>query len=299
MKNKFFVVILLLTFLSGCFPKNHSIVFKENKLLINYKDPIDSCSLVEKVDTIEITRDMIEDGVLKVKDIEISCPSLDTDTLGEKELIYVIEEKEFKVNVQIKDLISPTLKFEDRNLTVEQNDVSFNILSLVKAEDNYDSEIFVALASEFDVTLPGLYRVRIKASDSSNNVSYDELKITVVESDREVDKDALIPEKEIIYVPNNTFNEGKKEQENEIVNLPKQEVSSPPEESLPAISMPESRVFMFKDYVETSDPYLAAANACAVYGEQKFNEGYTGKYNCAYLNDPKSGASIGYSIDFK
>lgn len=97
--------------------------------------------------------------------------TIDTSSLGEKELVIKYkdkdEEKEHKFKINIVDTTQPTIEAENELSTTQGTEI--NLLKNVKVSDNSKEEIKATIDGNYDFNNEGTYNLKYVAVDSSNN----------------------------------------------------------------------------------------------------------------------------------
>lgn len=97
--------------------------------------------------------------------------TIDTSSLGEKELIIKYkdkdEEKEHKFKINIVDTTQPTIEAENELSTTQGTEI--DLLKNVKVSDNSKEEIKANIEGNYDFNNEGTYNLKYVAVDSSNN----------------------------------------------------------------------------------------------------------------------------------
>lgn len=90
-----------------------------------------------------------------------------------------LETIKLSKTINIRDGVAPEITGDDVVELRFQSD--FDILSAYTATDNFDTEVKLELEGEVDRETAGEYTVVVKATDSSNNETTKEVKVTVLE----------------------------------------------------------------------------------------------------------------------
>lgn len=97
--------------------------------------------------------------------------TIDTSSLGEKELVIKYkdkdEEKEHKFKINIVDTTQPTIEAENELSTTQGTEI--DLLKNVKVSDNSKEEIKATIEGDYDFNNEGTYNLKYVAVDSSNN----------------------------------------------------------------------------------------------------------------------------------
>ena len=132
---------------------------KEEKIELNYGDTLDVNELLTKY----------EGGEIEIEN------NIDFNTTGEYKVVYKVTsenglEKKKEIVVNILDNVPPTITLDKESVNVKLNE-EIDLLSGVKAEDNYDKDITdkITTTGEVDASKEGTYEVKYDVKDSSNN----------------------------------------------------------------------------------------------------------------------------------
>ena len=132
---------------------------KEEKVELNYGDTLNINELLTNY----------EGGEIEIEN------NIDFSTTGEYKVVYKVTsenglEKKKEIVVNILDNVPPTITLDKESVNVKLNE-EIDLLSGVKAEDNYDKDITnkVTILGEVDTTKEGTYEVKYDVKDSSNN----------------------------------------------------------------------------------------------------------------------------------
>lgn len=138
---------------------NIVIRLEENSIELNYGDTLNAEDYIKKY----------EGGEIEIEN------NIDFNTPGEYKVIYTVTsengfEKSKELVVNIVDNVPPTITLDKESIDVKLNE-EIDVLSGVKAEDNYDKDITdkVTTTGEVDVSKEGTYEVKYDVKDSSNN----------------------------------------------------------------------------------------------------------------------------------
>ena len=132
---------------------------KEEKVELNYGDTLNINELLTNY----------EGGEIEIEN------NIDFSTTGEYKVVYKVTsenglEKKKEIVVNILDNVPPTITLDKESVNAKLNE-EIDLLSGVKAEDNYDKDITnkVTILGEVDTTKEGTYEVKYDVKDSSNN----------------------------------------------------------------------------------------------------------------------------------
>lgn len=107
--------------------------------------------------------------------------TIDTSTLGEKEITikYEAEQKEEtkKIKIKIIDTQAPVIEYQKELSTTEGT--SIDLLKDVKVSDNSKEEIQASVEGEYNFDNEGTYNLKYVAIDSSNNKKEEEFTLKV------------------------------------------------------------------------------------------------------------------------
>lgn len=138
---------------------NIVIRLEEENIEINYGETLNPEDYVKKYDG----------GKLKIEN------NIDFNAPGEYKVIYTVKsenglKKSKELVVKIVDNVPPTIILDEENVDVKLNE-EVDVLSGVKAEDNYDKDITskITTTGEVDTTKEGTYEIKYDVKDSSNN----------------------------------------------------------------------------------------------------------------------------------
>ena len=124
-----------------------------------------------------------KDYVKKIKNATVKYGSVDTSTVGEKELKYTITDKfkkkhNYYLKVTVKDNIAPVISGNNKeSVYVDSKIEDYN--KYVKVTDNYDKEVKITHSGEVDTSKKGTYEVVYTAEDSSGNKTTHKITFTV------------------------------------------------------------------------------------------------------------------------
>ena len=108
---------------------------------------------------------------------------IDTDTLGEKEIVVSYTYNGNKYNHAIKynvvDTTEPLLLNGGWNISLEQGE-AFIISDYVGYADNYDKKPVLTYTGQVDTSVPGSYQIEATVSDSSDNKTTWEITVNIL-----------------------------------------------------------------------------------------------------------------------
>lgn len=133
----------------------------------------------------------IKNGIILNKDEKVMF-----DTLGEKEIKVLYKEdfnkfinkisfwkdnndKEYTLKVNVIDNEVPVITSKEK-ITITVGD-KVDLLKDVKVVDNSHEEIIPTIEGEYDLKKAGTYKLKYKATDSSNNTAYQDFELIVKE----------------------------------------------------------------------------------------------------------------------
>ena len=147
--------------------------------------------LINKEYVIDDFIDEIKNGIILNKDEKVIF-----DTLGEKEIKVLYKEdfnkfinkisfwkdnndKEYILKVNVIDNEVPVITSKEK-ITITVGD-KVDLLKDVKVVDNSHEEIIPTIEGEYDLKKAGTYKLKYKATDSSNNTAYQDFELIVKE----------------------------------------------------------------------------------------------------------------------
>lgn len=146
---------------------------KQEKVELNYGDTLDVNELLTKY----------EGGEINIEN------EIDFNTTGEYKVIYKVTsenglEKKKEIVVNILDTVPPTITLNKDSINVKLNE-KIDLLSGVKAKDNYDKEIAnkITVTGEVDTSKEGKYKVKYDVKDSSNNSAKTKVRTYIVKKE--------------------------------------------------------------------------------------------------------------------
>ena len=123
------------------------------------------------------------DYIKKIKNATVTYNNVDTSTVGDKKIEYIVKDKLFKkehkyyVTITVTDDEAPTIDGKD-NITIYKNS-KIDIHSYVKTSDNYDKDLILTHEGEVDTSKNGTYKVKYTVTDSSGNLASKTITFTV------------------------------------------------------------------------------------------------------------------------
>lgn len=123
--------------------------------------------------------------------------NIDTTTLGVKQVVFEVQKedvvKEIAVDVEVKDMSAPTIKFKKNSVTIYKGS-NYNVRNNISSvEDDIDGTInysdgipsemvpYYLVESNLNTNKTGKYKVTVKAYDSTNNKKEASYTINVIE----------------------------------------------------------------------------------------------------------------------
>ncbi len=123
--------------------------------------------------------------------------NIDTTTLGVQQVVFEVQKedvvKEIAVEVEVKDMNAPTIKFKKNSITIYKGS-NYNVKNNIsRVEDDIDGKIkysdgipsemvpYYLVESNLNTNKVGKYKVTVKAYDSSNNKKEASYTINVIE----------------------------------------------------------------------------------------------------------------------
>ena len=160
-KKLIFLLIIIALFLLGFFGykyyKNHySYIFKlENNVTVYLNDEIKP-----------------EDYIKKEKNVKVKYSTVDTTTIGEKKLKYIVTDKfdkkhTYYLTITVKDNIAPVIEGKE-SVIIYIND-EINLEKYISYKDNYDKELKLKTEGKVDTKKEGEYPVKYIVTDKSGN----------------------------------------------------------------------------------------------------------------------------------
>jgi hypothetical protein len=184
----YIVMVMYLIFLTGCQQQDYTVHFKKD-LVIDYNSNDSPLSLIESIGKTKITKDMIEDDSIIIKNFKISCQPIDTSVEQNYIVIFKTNDpdiKEYKKQVFVKDISAPVISFKQDKISIYSNEIkSLNLNNYIKITDNYDKNPTVEIQSDKMVEAAGEYVVTVTATDINNNISTKQIPLIVKEKEEE------------------------------------------------------------------------------------------------------------------
>ena len=156
-------------------------------IFFQFKKYIKECSYTFKLTTKEINvklNDKVnpEDYIKKTNNVKVKYISIITNKIGVQDLTYYVIDKlnkghYYHIKVNVIDDIAPII--EGKTKVSIYTGSKIDILSYVKATDNYDKDVEVKTNGEVNTNKEGTYKVTYTASDKSGNESTHVIEFTV------------------------------------------------------------------------------------------------------------------------
>lgn len=168
-KNKrkhrlFFIILIIVTLVIIVSLLNKKPKLKEN-LTFEINSIVKVSSLLDEANKIKVnnTDEIIE-----------------SNKLGEKEVIIKYNNKEYKCIVKIVDTTKPTINYKKELTTKLGKEI--DLLKNVNASDNSNEKINVTVKGDYDFKKAGTYHLKYVATDSSNNIAEEDFTLNVGEN---------------------------------------------------------------------------------------------------------------------
>lgn len=181
--------------LSACSVKKEEAIevqFFEDKInQAEVLSKVDTCSMIQSINQKEfvyIPQNKSKDHEYIFEENSIVCEEVNLDTLGVKEISYIVNGKRMNATLQVIDSIAPVIEVEDIYV-IEKGNIYFDLNKIIKAKDNFDVEIKTGFVGSLDVNQPGEYPLKVIAKDLSGNQSEKAIKVKVVDSLAEKEKE--------------------------------------------------------------------------------------------------------------
>ena len=160
--KKVVLILFICLLLTGC--KEKIYVDETSDFIEVSKSSVEVYDKAKLFDFINIKRDDIE---LLTKDTDI-----DTEKLGtqEYEIYYRYDKKKYlyKVYIKVEDTTEPRV-ISGTNKTIQVN-YTGDLCDLIMYGDNYSGVVTCNIEGEYDLSVPGTYKLIYKLTDSSNNL---------------------------------------------------------------------------------------------------------------------------------
>ena len=187
------VMMVLLLCMCACSKSNdHKIVLKTDTVKV--LESINPCRLIGSIDGVAIGEDdVIEDERLYTSSLVVECPKLDTSELGEKEITFKINDKEYLYKINVVDDEAPVIHTSDATFLLG-DEIDLN--DYISVTDNYNEvkDIDVSIKGDYDLNKVGSYDIEIIAKDKSENESSKKITLEVIEDLKKIE-----PQSEIDY----------------------------------------------------------------------------------------------------
>jgi len=128
-----------------------------------------------------------EEYIKEIKNAKVKYNAVDTSTIGEKKITYIVTDKLFKkdhkytLKINVIDNVAPVVEGKT-NITVYV-DSKIDLKSYIKATDNYDKELKTEINGDVDTSKKGTYKVEYTVTDLSGNASKHTITFTVKAKD--------------------------------------------------------------------------------------------------------------------
>ena len=239
---------------------------------IPYESNINSCNLILSVNGESLPT--TNNNYIVYKDVSRTCPSLNTNELGTKELVFVLNGEKYTHTFNVVDVVSPIIKGEtDIEIT---KGADFDLTNHYTVYDNADPDPKVSIIGEININEAGSYKIKIKAIDASKNESYFDMVIHVKDKDEQLSSPN--EEKETV-IQNNA-------------SPPYKKPAIDKQESMPQLEKPIEKSFLFS----AGFTYESAYTACNQYGTSLINDNKTNGYTCTPIKSDDE--YLGYRITF-
>lgn len=263
--------LLVVLVLCACSSKiSYKVEYSDEPIL--YDSTINTCSLIsingEKIpysDTSEIT----------YKDVSVSCPYIDTKVIGTHKLTYVINGKDYTQAFKVIDITSPVIKGDTDINVIKGND--FDLSKHYTIHDNANPNPKVSILGTVDVNEIGEYNIKIKAIDASQNESFFDMVIHVIER-----KDVAIDQ----------YEESDDPVQNHIPEVSKKPSNTQQETQPQLPAKPAEKSFLFS----AGFTYDSAYTACNQYGKSLISQNIINGYTCTPIKVDDE--YTGYHISF-
>ncbi|MBO4600831.1 MAG: D-alanyl-D-alanine carboxypeptidase family protein [Bacilli bacterium] len=123
------------------------------------------------------------DYIKKIENATVTYNSVDTSTIGDKKIEYIVKDKLFKkehkyyLTIKVTDDTAPVIEGKD-SVTIYKNS-KIDLNSYIKVSDNYDKDLNITHEGEVDTSKNGTYKVKYTVTDSSGNSSTKTITFTV------------------------------------------------------------------------------------------------------------------------
>ena len=192
--SKCFFILLFLTTLFGCSSKNiqtHDVIFADPIKIELGENNVSTAKYVKRVDSYPVSKSSIDGNQIHVSNITVICPSLkkgSLNRLGQQQIVYRIGDEKYPVTVTVIDKIAPVISLKKDSLTFEVGKMK-KLSTYYSVSDNYDKRkdihIFIHSDKKLNKNKTGVYKLTIKATDSSKNTTSKNLIITIKDSKKE------------------------------------------------------------------------------------------------------------------
>ena len=182
-KIQVMMIVAILLLLTGCFakPAEDVIMLQQTEVELNMLDT--SCKLVESINKVLVTDEMISDGMIYLSNNEsdtVECAQLDIGRLGTQVAKFTYKGKVHRFNIDVVDTTAPVIESENDKYEVEVDNPYFDIEKLYSVTDNNSEGLFVGLNGKVEISKPGTYLVEVVAKDASGNQSSMSITVTII-----------------------------------------------------------------------------------------------------------------------
>ena len=190
MKRLVMILVLILCMCACSKSDDHKIVLKSDTVKV--LESINPCRLIENIDGVKIgSEDVIEDDKLYTSEFIVECPSLDTSELGEKEITFTINDKDYLYKINVIDDEAPVIHTSDATFLLGEE---IDLNGYISVTDNYNEveDIDVSIKGDYDLNKVGSYDIEIIAKDGSENESSKKITLEVIEDLKKIEPDIEI-----------------------------------------------------------------------------------------------------------
>lgn len=163
----FLFILVLLAFGTYYYYENYYVVFKlEDNVVAELNANINP-----------------NDYIKEIKHASVSYSAVDTSTIGDKKIEYIVKDnilkrkKSYYLNIKITDNKAPVIEGKE-NVTIYKNS-KIDLNSYIKVSDNYDKNLSITREGSVDTTKNGTYKVTYIVTDSSGNKTTKTVTFTV------------------------------------------------------------------------------------------------------------------------
>lgn len=187
-------VLMMFLTLIGCSsstPQTHDVIFQDSIRIDLGDEDVNTAEYVKRIDSYPISGSSIDGNKIHVSNITMVCPSLkkgDLEKLGKQELIYTIGDEKYTVEANIVDSVKPVINVKDDSLTFEVGEMK-GINNYYSVSDNYDAskdiKVKVKNIDKLNKNKTGIYKLVIKAWDTSGNTASKKLTVIIKDTKKE------------------------------------------------------------------------------------------------------------------